>query len=61
MIERDEQLPPDPDLDDVPEELRLLAGLDHGQPTVISEDGVGPMALAIVPGLFGHARRLKED
>jgi hypothetical protein len=60
VIDRDE-LPADPDLDHVPEELRLLAGLDHGQPLVLCEDGVGRAALAIAPGLFGHARRLQED
>jgi hypothetical protein len=55
----DDELPRDPDLDDVPEELTILAGL--GQPvTVLDEDGVGPAALVIVPGLFGHARRLGE-
>jgi hypothetical protein len=54
-----DELPRDPDHDDVPEELELLAGL--GQPvTVLTDDGVGPAALVIVPGLFGHARRLAD-
>jgi hypothetical protein len=44
---------------DVPEDLALLAGL--GQPVVVlDEDGVGPASLVVVPGLFGHARRLGD-
>jgi hypothetical protein len=53
-------LPRDPDWDDVPEDLAILAGL--GEPvTVIEPDGVSRDTLVIVPGLFGHARRLTED
>jgi hypothetical protein len=59
VIDRDE-LPADPDLDDVPEELRLLDGLG-GRVVVLDEDGVGPATLVIVPSLFAHARRLQED
>ena len=59
MIALGDDLPVDPDWDDVPEELRLLAGL--GNPvTVICEDGVSQDALVIAPGLFAHARRLRE-
>ena len=59
VIERDldDDMPRDPDWDDVPEELRLLAGLNGGRVTAITEDGVGPAQLVIVPGMFGHARR----
>jgi hypothetical protein len=28
--------------------------------TVLDEDGVGPATLVVVPGLFGHARRMGE-
>lgn len=56
----DDDMPVDPDWDDVPDGLRLLAGLDHGQVTV-QADGVSRDSLVIVPGLFGHARRLTED
>jgi hypothetical protein len=51
----------DPDWDSVPEELRLLAGLNHGIVTVISPDGVSRDRLVVVPGLFGDSRRLAED
>ena len=60
MIDRD-VLPEDPDLDDVPSDLKLLAGIDAGIVVVLSEDGVSRDALAIAPGLFGHARRLRES
>lgn len=53
-------LPADPDLDDVDDDLRILHGLNHGVVTVICEDGVSHDALVIVPGLFGHARRLGD-
>lgn len=59
MIDPDD-LPRDPDFDTVHEELELLAGLNHGQVVVISEDGVSRDTLVVVPGLFGHAARLKE-
>ena len=59
VIDRDD-MPPDPDLDHVDEELLLLAY--SGRPvTLISEDGVGPATVVIVPSLFGHAHRLRED
>jgi hypothetical protein len=54
-----EDLPRDPDMDDVPEDLQLLAGLGPTV-TLTTEDGVGPATLVIVPGLFGHARRLQD-
>ncbi len=54
-----DELPRDPDYDDVPPELQLLAGL--GPVTVLTEDGVSQDTLVVVPGLFGHARRLRED
>ena len=59
VIDRDD-LPADPDLDSVPEELLLMAYTNHGQVTVLSEDGVSRDTLVIVPGLFGHARRMAE-
>jgi hypothetical protein len=49
----------DPDLADVPSDLQLLAGL--GPVTVMDQDGVGPATLVIVPALFAHARRLREE
>jgi hypothetical protein len=54
-----DDLPRDPDWDDVPSDLQLLHGLGPTV-TLTSEDGVGPATLVIVPGLFGHARRLRE-
>jgi hypothetical protein len=55
----EDDLPRDPDLDDVPVELQQLAEADGV--TVLSEDGVSTGdTLVIVPGLFGHARRLDE-
>ena len=56
----DTDTPRDPDWDDVPLDLEALARLDHGQVTVLTEDGVGPAELVVVPSLFAHARRLKE-
>ena len=50
---------PDPDLVHVPSDLRLLAGLNHGQVTVLSDEGVGPATLVIVPAMFAH--RVTED
>jgi hypothetical protein len=55
----DEQLPRDPDWDDVPSDLQLLAGL--GPVTVIEPDGVSREQLVIVPSMFAHARRLRDD
>jgi hypothetical protein len=46
-------------MDAVPEELQLIAGL--GRATVIDEDGVGPATLVIVPSMFAHARRLRDE
>ena len=57
----DDELPRDPDWSDVPEELVLLSELNHGQVTVLTDDGVSRDTLVVVPGLFGHARRLEED
>ena len=55
----DDDLPRDPDWDDVPEELTLLAGL--GEPVIVIEpDGVSRDTLVIVPQMFAHARRLEE-
>jgi hypothetical protein len=56
-----DELPRDPDYDDVPEALLLLSELNHGQVTVLSDDGVSRDTLVVVPGLFGHARRLAEE
>ena len=55
----DDDMPVDPDCDAVPSDLRLLAGL--GPVTVMSEDGVSSDTLVLVPGLWGHSRRLEED
>ncbi|MGZ4185014.1 MAG: hypothetical protein ACXVSF_06475 [Solirubrobacteraceae bacterium] len=61
MIERDD-MPLDPDLDYVPEELRLLAGLDGGRVTAITEDGVSNNdVLVIVPSMFRHAYGPRDD
>ena len=46
--------PDDPDLDDAP---ALLVALDGT--TVVDPDG-NPAALVLVPGLWGHARRMRE-
>lgn len=43
----------DPDWDDVPPELAALEGQQV-------DDGDGAGTLVIVPGLFGHVRRLRE-
>ena len=60
MIDTDD-MPRDPDLDDVPSDLRLLHGLGGGMVNVTHPDGtVTRDALVIVPGLFGHARRLVD-
>lgn len=53
-------LPVDPDWSDVPEELALLAHLNHGIATLTSEDGVGPAVVVVAPAVFAHARRLSE-
>ena len=57
----DDDFPEDPDLDSVPEPLRALASLEPGSVVLLSSDGVSTPTLAIAPGVFGHARRLKED
>jgi hypothetical protein len=56
-VSDDDELPRDPDWDDVPEELALL---DGERVTVIDEDGVGPATLVVVPQMFAHARRLRD-
>ena len=61
MTHDPDDLPRDPDWDDVPEELALLSHLDHGQPMVLDEEGVGVATLVVVPSLHAHARRLTED
>jgi hypothetical protein len=54
-----DDLPRDPDWDDVPTDLKILAGLD--KPVIVVEpDGVSRDTLVIVPGLFAHARRLED-
>jgi len=60
VIDRD-AMPRDPDWDDVPEELRLLAGFNHGRVVVLDESGVSnDDVLVVVPSLFAHTRRLEE-
>ena len=51
-------LPDDPDLDDVPPDLAAL----DGQPVTLTDtDGTTSTAVVVVvPGLWGHARRLRE-
>lgn len=56
----DPELPEDPDMSAVPSDLQLLHGLGHGTVTVLSEDGVSRDLLVLVPGMWGHARRLEE-
>ncbi len=55
---RFEDMPPDPDEDDVPTGLADMVG----QSLQVTEvDGTTTTAtVVIVPGLFGHARRLRE-
>jgi hypothetical protein len=60
VTDRDD-MPRDPDWADVPEELQLLAGLDHASVIVLCEDGVSRDALCVVPSLFAHARRLEAE
>lgn len=60
MTHDSDDLPRDPDWDDVPLDLQLLAGLNDGHVTAITEGGVGPAQLVVVPSLFAHARRLEE-
>jgi hypothetical protein len=57
----DEQLPRDPDWNDVPSDLVLLHGLGPSV-MLVDEDGESwpHEQLVIVPDLFGHARRLQE-
>ena len=63
-----DDLPPDPDRDDVPPDL---AALDGKQVTVtetsgsrepeVEPDGTTTTAtLVVAPGLWGHARRIRE-
>ena len=42
----------------VPEELQLLAGLNHGVVTVLCEDGVSQDTVVVVPSMFRHAAGL---
>lgn len=56
----DDELPPDPELDAAPEELRLLAGIGDGAAVVISEDGVSTDTVVLVPAVWGHYRRMTE-
>jgi len=49
----DTDLPLDPDFDDVPPELLAIAADPE-------QDGSGMTTVVIVPGLFGHARRLRD-
>lgn len=56
-----DELPPDPDLDHVPSDLRILAGLNHGQVTVLADDGVSRDTLVLVPSMFAHEHRMTED
>jgi hypothetical protein len=64
MSSDDELLPRDPDLDDVPPEL---AALDGGSVTITGRDPVkdrlnrGDGTIVVVPALFAHARRLRQD
>lgn len=51
----------DPDWDDVPEELALMANLNDGRVTVLCEDGVSQDLLIVAPALFAHAARVEED
>ena len=55
----DDRLPPRSDWHDVPEELVVLDSL--GEPVVVTQpDSVSFDALAVVPALHAHARRLEE-
>ncbi len=58
MIE--DELPPDPDLDFVDPDLRLLAGLNGGRVVVLDESGVSHDQLMIAPSLFRRAREIEE-
>jgi hypothetical protein len=62
MIDFDpDELPPDPDLGYVPEDLRILHGLGKPVKVIDLEDGtVTHAALVIAPGLFGDAARADE-
>ena len=57
----DDELPVDPDLDHVPSDLRLLAGLNGGRVLVLDADGVSRDALVIVPALFRKAAGVDEE
>jgi hypothetical protein len=60
MSDTDDDLPADPDLDDVDDDLRILQGVDYGIVRVLCEDGVSHDALVVAPPLHAHARRLAE-
>ena len=52
----------DPDMDYVPWDLRLLAGLNHGRVTTITEDRVSNNdVLVLVPSLFKRAYGVEVD
>ncbi len=58
MTALDDDLPPDPDLDDVP---RPLLAQEGKAVTFTADDGTTETAtLVIVPSLFAHSRRLRE-
>ena len=52
------ELPRDPDLDDVPEELR---DRDDGELIVVDEDGGPPAMVVVLPEAWARARRIRED
>jgi hypothetical protein len=58
--ERDDpdDLPRDPDYDDVPEELVELEGR---RVILWTDDGPLEGTLVVVPGAWAHGRRLEED
>ena len=62
MSDRDDQhvedLPRDPDLDDVPIELQ---DRDDGTMIVADEDGGPPAMFVAVPAAFARARMIRED
>lgn len=60
MSNPDEELPRDPDWADVPTDLRILHGLNHGIVTTLEPDGIGRESLCVVPSLHAHARRLAD-
>jgi hypothetical protein len=58
----EQELPRDPDLDYVPSDLRLLAGLGGGRVTVLDEDGISASdVLVLVPSVFRRAALGPEE